>query len=128
MKLIIIKDNVAFPFGDKNTEERRNTIKTRGGIHLRHEGKFTITHVSTVEGMDFDDDEVTVTSYEEIYGYSRQVEIDGFLQWEDADKTIPTLENVPKVAQMFALYKQVWKGSTPIFGILAGYKMDHLNI
>lgn len=68
--------------------------KLRGwsGDYTIHNGNQSMKILTAIDGLDSiaEKDYIVVTTYEEIFGYRRQVEVDGVLQWAE-----PTIATVP---------------------------------
>lgn len=119
----------------------RGMIDGRSGAYVYYNGNRSMIVLTSIDGLEalatfpF----VTVTSFEEICGYKRQVVIDGEPQWTtDVSVTVPLLEDVPAVPEMAALYASIYDRTpvtdeeghthTPpkLFAVPGGYDTGHL--
>ena len=140
---------------DGNHKElSRRAASGKGGEHQRGNGNSIVFCVSDWDGMEdlITEPNTIVTSYEEIFGYQKQVTISvqnkididgngildqfapGFhdeLQFDENGD--PVMETIPPVAAMRAQYDAVWPNNDPakdepLMGIPAGYDISHLTI
>lgn len=132
--LVIINGNpTAFHEKDENGDwvlNSKGRSMNVGGSHIRGQGNqevFTLTDTIGFEEI-LDLNYILETSYEEIFGYNRQVVIDGVPQWEDEAETIPTMEVVPNIPQMTARYNAAYNGEAPLMGVPGGYDYSHLVV
>jgi len=88
----------------------RGILEGRSGAHVHYNGNSSAIILSSSEGLEALEllPYVTVTSYEEIFGYRTQATIDGVLQWVDAEPRVPIYENTSGDASMLALYQSVY--------------------
>ena len=122
----------------------RGILEGRSGAHVHYNGNSSAIILSSSEGLEALEllPYVTVTSYEEIFGYRTQATIGGVLQWVDAEAEprVPVYENTLGDASMLALYQSVYdytpyvdgegNAVTPskLFAAFAGDDMSHLTL
>ena len=126
----------------------RGMIDGRSGAHVQYNGNKSAIILTSIEGLELLEQLpfITVTTPEDVFGYRRQVEIDGVPQWdtpttdeEGNEVQVPLMEEVPGNAAMLAKYLDVYDYLTPVddgeggtymrpkmFAVPGGYPTDHL--
>ena len=113
-------------------DSKRSALIAWSGAHTHYNGNRSIKVLTSTEGLEdiAADESVTITSYEEIFGYNTFTVVEGELV---IDATI--LPN----ATIRSLYESVWpttpqlvdgelKTNTMIFSVPAGYDTSHLTL
>lgn len=155
--LLIFNDNDVWNAKDSNDnfiEAARLKSSAVGGDHQKRKGNKVMICVTDTDGWEevLSRPSTVITSYEEIFGYQKQIvlsvqnKIDtdgngipnqftsGFhneLQFDENGD--PVMETIPPVPAMRAQYDAVWPNNNPgkdepLMGIPAGYDMSHLTI
>ena len=113
-------------------DDKRSKLIAWSGAHTHYNGNKSIKVLTSIEGLEdiAADESVTLTTYEEIFGYNTFTVIDGETV---IDETI-----LPDV-DIRALYESVWPTTpqmvdgethtnTLIFSLPAGYSTSHLTL
>lgn len=90
--LVIINHNpTAF-----DTENAKAKGLGKGGGHVHSSSNSTVFCLTDISGLEelLELPYITITSYEEIFGYTQQVVIDGIPQWGDPYEVVPPIRSV----------------------------------
>jgi len=137
--LSICTDLETFRAREELTEEARGKILNTGGTNIHYNGNQSMVHLSGLAGLEelAALPEITITSLEEIFGFTRHLVIDEEPQYDEEGD--PIMENVSLVPEMRLLYDTVYPRDpiivdgetyTPplLIGIPGGYNTDHLTL